>query len=455
MSIDRAPLDELVTSFAAERHCPTVAWGIVRDGELALSGGVGTVDERSVYRIASMTKSFSAAATLLLRDDGVLRLDDPISVYDPSLDRLRSPTSDAPPITVGDLLSMSSGLVMDDPWADRHLDLTDDEFDRIVAGGCMFAEPTAADYEYSNFGFAVLGRVVQRACGRPIQQVVSERLLGPLGMTASTWVRPDHDGWLRPMRWLDTDWVEERPTPGDGLIAPMGGIWTTVADLARWVAWFDDAFPARDGTDDGPLSRASRREMQTVHTYTGIGALRGVKAPGGYGYGLRIRFEDVLGTQVTHSGGFPGYGSTMRWLPGRRLGVIALSNVTYAPMTELAVRMFDVLQEQGAVPPERRPVSPAVQHAAERLVALLNDWSDDAADELFTDNVAWDDTYERRRLAVADRVPLTLDRVEPINDARGKAVCTAGSGETVTITFALGVALPVRVQDYDVSAPAA
>ena len=451
MTIDRGPIDELVAAYAAEHHCPTVAWGVVRDGELAVAGGVGGVDQHSVYRIASMTKSFSAAATLVLRDDGLLRLDDPIGSYDPSLDTLRSPTSDAPPITVRDLLAMSSGLVTDDAWADRHLDLTDEEFDRIVAGGCAFAEPTAAGYEYSNFGFAVLGRVVRRACGRPVQDVITERLLDPLGMTASTWVQPDHDGWLRPMRRLDDDWVEERPTPGDGLIAPMGGIWTTVADLARWVAWLDDAYPARDGADDGPLSRASRRELQTVHTWTGMRTLRGVQAPGGYGYGLRIQFEDVLGTQVTHSGGFPGYGSTMRWLPGRRLGVIALSNLTYAPMTELAARVLDQLHEQGVVPAERRPVSAAVQEAAERLVALLGSWDDASADALFTDNVAWDDAYERRRAAAATLAGLRLDHVEAINDARGRAVCTAGDGTPVTVTFALGVALPLRIQDYDVT----
>ncbi len=454
MSIDRAPLDDLIAGYAAEHHCPTVAWGVVRDGALTLTGSAcpagGDVDEHSVYRIASMTKSFSAAATLLLRDDGLLRLDDPIATYDASLHALRSPTADAPPITVRDLLAMSSGLVTDDPWADRHLDLTDEEFDRIVAGGCAFGEPTGAEYEYSNFGFAMLGRVVERATGRRIQDVVTERLLRPLGMDASTWTQPGHDRWLRPMRWLDDAWVEERPTPGDGLIAPMGGIWTTVSDLARWVAWLDDAFPARDGADTGPLSRASRREMQTVQTYTGWRTLRGVRAPAGYGYGLRIQFEDELGTQVTHSGGFPGYGSTMRWLPGRRLGVIALSNVTYAPMTELAARMLDVLHGQGVVPPERRSATPAVEHAAERLVALLNDWSDDAADALFTDNVAWDDSYERRRRAVADLVPLTLDRVEPINDARGRAICTTPTGARATITVTLGVALPVRIQDYDV-----
>ena len=88
-----------------------------------------------------MTKSFSAAATLWLRDAGVLRLDDPIGVYAPELAQLRSPTSDAPPITVRDLLSMTSGLATDDPWADRHLDLTDDGFDAIIAESPVFRGP--------------------------------------------------------------------------------------------------------------------------------------------------------------------------------------------------------------------------------------------------------------------------------------------------------------------------
>ena len=455
MTIDRTPLDAFVAEYATEHHCPTVAWGVVRDGSLALAGSVGTgdqhVDEHTVYRIASMTKSFSAAATLLLRDEGVLRLDDPVSAYDESLHDLRSPTTDAPPIRVSDLLAMTSGLVTDDPWADRHLDLTDEEFDRIVADGCAFGEPTGVAYEYSNFGFAVLGRVVERASGMRIQQVISERLLAPLGMTSSTWAHPDHDRWMRPMRWIDDRWVDETATPGDGLVAPMGGIWTTVADVARWVAWLDDAFPARDGADDGPLSRASRREMQTVQRYVGWRTLRGVKAPSGYGYGLRVQFEDELGTMVTHSGGFPGYGSTMRWLPGRRLGVVALSNVTYAPMTELACHLFDRLHEQGVVPPMRRPVTDAVRGAAERLVELLNQWNDTAADALFTDNVACDDSYERRRAAVASLVPLALERITPINDARGKAVCTAGDGRSVTVTLVLGTALPARIQDYDLT----
>ncbi len=128
-----------------------------------------------------MTKSFSAAATLLLRDEGAFRLDDPVGRLVPELESLRGPTSDAAPITVRDLLSMTGGFVTDDAWADRNLDLTDDDFDAIVASGPVFAVPTGTEFEYSNFGYAVLGRVVHRVTGITLQTHVTERLLGAAG----------------------------------------------------------------------------------------------------------------------------------------------------------------------------------------------------------------------------------------------------------------------------------
>ena len=119
----------------------------------------------------------------------------------------------------------------------------------------------------------------------------------------------------------------------------------------------------------------------------------------------------------------------MRWLPGRRLGVIALSNITYAPMTELTCDAARPAARAGRGDrrcADRSP--PQVRAAAERLVALLNGWDDAAADALFTDNVAWDDAYERRRAAVAGLVPLSLARVAAINDARGEGRCRAADG---------------------------
>lgn len=450
--IDRAPLDHLVERFAAERNCPTISWGITIDGEL-LTGGVGGVTERTVYRIASMTKSFSAAATLALRDDGVLRLDDRAADHAPELAALER--HDSAPITIRDLLTMTSGLPTDDPWADRHLDLTDDEFDRIIADGILWAHPTGNVYEYSNFGFALLGRVVHRATGRRIQDVVTSRLLEPLGMARSRWTQPEDEDWARPMRWQDERHVAERDPLPDGLIAPMGGIWSTVLDLTTWVTWLDAAFPARDEPDDGPLSRATRREMQTPHRYSGMGTLRGVRSAGHYGLGLRILDEPELGTVVTHSGGFPGYGSNMRWLPGRRIGAVALANVTYAPMTELTARLLDEVHAQGLVPAETLPVSDDVAALATQLVGLVNDWDDARARRVVTPSLIHDDSLDRRRTA-AERVtaetgPLSIASIEPHSAARATIRCTGPAGRRASVTMLLAPPRPPLIQSYSVT----
>ena len=448
--IDRTVLDEMVSAQAEQHHCPTISWGVVRNGALELSGAVGDVSEHTVYRIASMTKSFSAAATLLLRDDGAFRLDDPIGRLVPELASLRSPTTDTAAITLRDLLSMTSGFVTDDAWADRHLDLTDDEFDAIIASGPVFAEPTGTTYEYSNFGYAVLGRVVHRVTGHRIQHHITERLLEPLGMQSTSWVMPDHDDWARPMRWLDDRHGDELAPLDDGLIAPMGGLWTTVTDLASWIAWLDDAYPARDGTDGGPLQRSSRRELQTSQQYVGMRSYGDHRYPTSYCLGHRVLHEPQRGPIVSHSGGFPGYGSNMSWRLGRRLGVIALSNTTYAPMTELGIRMLEQVSSQVDPPPHQRPVPTRLALTADRLVRLLNSWDDVTADALFADNVEPDDSWQRRR-AVADRYrPLDITTVTALNDARARIECTTAAARTTAITFALAPHDPAKIQDYDI-----
>lgn len=453
LALDAEAIQRIVDEFATEKHCPSVAWGVVIDGSLTTTGAVGDVTDQTVYRIASMTKSFSAAATLLLRDEGALRLDDEVAGHAPELASLAH--GDDAPITVRDLLTMTSGFPTDDHWADRHLDLTDDEFDRIIDDGLIFAHAPGDAWEYSNFGFAVLGRVVHRATGQRIQDVISERLLGPLGMTRTTWTQPDHDDWARPFRWQDDHHLDELPPLDDGLIAPMGGIWTTVADLARWVSWLDDAFPARSGAEDGPVRRSSRRAMQTPQRYVGLRAVRGGQSPGNYGFGLQVVDDPLLGPVVAHSGGLPGYGSNMRWVPGRRVGVIALANVTYAPMAELTARILNHLHEAGFVPPEVTPVSPAIADVAPRLIALLNDWDDGAAANLFTTSLVHDDALDRRR-AEAERVTsqtgrLAIASIEPATAARATIRCEGALGQSVAVTFLLAPPSPPRIQSYSLA----
>jgi len=353
---------------------------------------------------------------------------------------------------VRDLLSMTSGLPTDDPWADRHLDLTDDEFDRIIADGPVFAHPSGVAFEYSNFGFAVLGRVVHRATGQRIQDIVSTRLLGPLDMDRTTWTRPEHDDWARPFRHLDGAHVAELEPLPDGLIAPMGGIWTTVSDLSRWITWLDDAFPARSAPDPGPLSRASRREMQSPQRYSGMSTIRGVRSSSSYGFGLRVLDEPDLGAVVTHSGGLPGYGSNMRWLSGRRIGAIALANTTYAPMTELTARLLDEVAAQGLVPGVTAPVPDTLLDLATRLVAMLNEWDGTQADQLFTPSLVQDDALDRRRVAAEHLLEttgaLTISSIEAPTAARATVRCTGAHGRGATVTLLLAPPRPPRIQSY-------
>jgi D-alanyl-D-alanine-carboxypeptidase/D-alanyl-D-alanine-endopeptidase len=124
----RAVIGDVFERWALRTHAPGLAWGLVRDGALAEAGGIGTlragqeaaVDADAVFRIASMTKSFTAAALMTLVVEGRVRLDEPVATYVPELASWRGPTADGPPITVRHLVSMESGLPNDDAWADRH-----------------------------------------------------------------------------------------------------------------------------------------------------------------------------------------------------------------------------------------------------------------------------------------------------------------------------------------------
>jgi CubicO group peptidase (beta-lactamase class C family) len=438
-------LDDVFARWALAEHTPAIAWGLIHDGGLVTSRGIGTLrvgehappDADSVFRIASMTKSFTGAALMSLVVENLIRLDEPVATYVPELAGWRGPTTDGPPLTVRHLVSMESGLPTDDPWADRHVDLPDEGMDALIDEGASFTWTPGTRFEYSNLGWGLVGRVIERVAGMKPQQLITERLLGPLGMTNTTWTRPDSATVAEPYRWLDGGWLPEGEPLGDGTIAPMGGLWSTVADLARWVTFFCDAYPPRDDPDDGPLARWARREMQQPRRLDSIDELRPrPSGPArslayGYGIGLSMRMDPRLGTIVTHSGGLPGYGSHMRWLPDRRIGIVALSNVRYGDMAWACADAIEVLADLDALPkapPER--ASATLQRAAERAVELANHWDDDAAHELFADNVEADDPLDRRAKEAADAVArhgaLTMESLDVDVPQRGDVIAANG-----------------------------
>ena len=173
MPIDADALAAIATRFAARGGQPGLAYGVVAGGQLVHSGGRGerwlggpAPDADTVFRIASMTKSFTATLVLLLRDRGALRLDDPAVDYVPELRGVELPAADSPPITIRHLLTMTAGFPTDDPWGDRQQGLDPAVFERLLADGavrCAWAPGTT--FEYSNLGYAVLGKVIEAVTG--------------------------------------------------------------------------------------------------------------------------------------------------------------------------------------------------------------------------------------------------------------------------------------------------
>lgn len=408
-------IDRLITEFTARSHVPGAAWGLIVDGELVHTGATGfrelatkaPVDADTVFRIASMTKSFTAMAILKLRDDGKLSLDDPAERYVPELKGLSYPTADSPRITLRHLLSHSEGFPEDNPWGDQQLSEAEDAFSAMMRGGIPFSNAPGVAYEYSNYGFAILGRVVSRASGVPYNHYLEANILRPLGMTSTT-MEPRQVNPARlahGYRWEDETWKEE-PQLKDGAFGPMGGMLTSVRDLARYVGMLMSAWPPHDGAETAPVRRASLREMQQVARPGGASVTRDPATSGiqlvssGYGYGLGVSQTCAFRHIVAHSGGLPGFGSIMRWLPEHGVGIIALGNLTYTGWGGVTTRALDALARTAALQPRAAQPSPALVEMRDAVTQLIERWDDRLADRIAAENLFLDQSKERRRTAI-------------------------------------------------------
>lgn len=403
-------VDAVFQAFAKRTRVPGIAYGVLFDGELVFTGMVGTRDlgtnapvlPSTVFRIASMTKSFTVLAILRLRDEGRLRLDDPAERYVPELATLKYPTSDSPKITIRHLLSHSGGFPEDNPWGDQQLAVTEDEFTALLKSGIPFSNAPGVAYEYSNYGFAILGRIVSRVSGVPYAEYVHTTILQPLGMSATTLepraVPPDR--LALGYRWEDNTWKEEPQLP-DGAFGAMGGMLTSLEDLATYVGFQMRAWPARDGADPGPVSRSSLREMQQIartRPATASSGGSGLQLTAqGYGYGLRIRQTCDYRHIVSHSGGLPGFGSQMRWLPEEGVAFIAMGNLTYTGWDGVFDQATAALAATGALTRRQPEPSQALLAAKVDVTTLINTWDEGLADRVAAMNLFLDESKDRRR----------------------------------------------------------
>jgi len=353
-------IDRAFEEYQLDAHIPGMVYGIVMDGRLVHVKALGIQDLETkrpvsadtLFRIASMTKAFTALSILKLRDDGKLALDAPVESYIPEIRGWKYPTDDSPRLQVRHLLTHTAGFVTDDPWGDRQTPLPDEDFTRMLREGVPFTRPPGTAMEYSNLGYAMLGRIITNVAQQPYKDYVEASLLKPLGMTASGFevTRAPAERRALGYRWEDGSWQLE-PTMAHGAFGAMGGLQTSANDYAKYVAWLLSAWPARDGADPGPIRRASARELAEgvnfpqLRVRPGASGAEACRHATTYGKGMYAALDCDLGLTLSHGGGYPGYGSHVLLLPDFGIGIFALANRTYAgpraPVWDAAVRLHE------------------------------------------------------------------------------------------------------------------
>lgn len=464
-------IDQLFAAFAKSARVPGIAYGVLIDGQLVHTGGVGVrelaarspITPDTVFRIASMTKSFTALCILKLRDEGKLSLDDPAERYVPELAGLKYPTTDSPKLTIRHLLSHSEGFPEDNPWGDQQLAVSEAEFTAMLKGGIPFSNAPGVAYEYSNYGFAILGRVVSRVSGQPYAEYVKANILDPLGLSSTT-LEPaavPKDRLALGYRWEDNTWKEEPQLP-DGAFGAMGGMLTSTKDLGRYVGFLMSAWPPRDGNDPGPVKRSSLREMQQTarpRPATVVSGTNGVQLSAlSYGYGLRIRQSCDYRQIVAHSGGLPGFGSQMRWLTDEGIGIIAMGTLTYTSWDATFDAVTAALARTGALTRRQPEPSAALLAAKEDVTRLVNQWDDGLADRIAAVNLFLDESKDRRRrqiTALRESVGTCRAGTFDVENAlRGQWNMTCEKG-TLRVAITLAPTMPPKVQYLSVQpAPA-
>jgi CubicO group peptidase (beta-lactamase class C family) len=301
---------------------PAIVAGVLRDGRLVWSTGMGEVAGEpgdTQYRIGSITKTFTSVLVLQARDEGLLAIDEPLSAFVPE-----APFADR---TLRALLSHASGVPgePEGPWWERS---EGGDFAGLVAVNkdLQAANPSGQEFRYSNLAYGLLGEAVARVRGEDWWSLVRTRILAPLGMERTTYqATAPHAQGYSVSHLFNT--LTPEPHSDTGAMAPAGQLWSTVDDLARYAGFVLAGHP-------DVLSAATLSEASTT-----------LQPEGNYGLGFR-RLPGGSGRLVGHTGTMPGFRASFFCDRGRGTAVIALSNGTIGQDCEtLAGALLGILEE--------------------------------------------------------------------------------------------------------------
>ncbi len=404
-----------VTTAQRTWRSPGVSAGVVRDGDLVWSGHVGSAelgdtsrpaDDDTQFMIGSVTKTFTALTVMALRDDGLLTLDDELGTYLPGTRHARVP--------LRQMLAHASGLQRE-PVGHIWESLSAPEREAFLAGveDAEQVLPAHHAFHYSNLAYGLLGHVVETVTGRDWEQVVRERVLRPLGMSRTGLTpEPDraHGYQVDPYRGTAT----EEPLFTLNATAPLGGLWSTVADMARYAAYV--AAP-----DDRVVDPATVEEMCRPLIMTDVDGWSGAY---GLGFGMGRRGDRVY---VGHGGAMPGYLTGLRVRRRDGVGAVVFANCTSNALTlALATDLVEaVLDAEPALAPAWVPETP--RPGLEELLGLW--WSEGSPITFFVrDGRLWS--------RLADDDALSETRFEPDGPDRYRAAAGRERGELLEVVRA-------------------
>jgi CubicO group peptidase (beta-lactamase class C family) len=339
-------LDVWIDAEVDYKDIPSLSVGIVYDQHLIWSKGFGyahvdkkaAAEPNTIYSICSISKLFTSISIMKLRDEGKLRLDDPIETHLPWFN-IKDKFPDAPEVTIRGILTHSSGLPReaDYPyWTGPVHNFPTREEIRAKLSGQEELYPAETYFQYSNLGMALLGEVVTAVSGIPFDEYVQENILNPLKMRDTSPEIPERKqggqlatGYTGKSREGKRQVVPFYRVNG---IAPAAGFASTVEDLARFASW-QFRLLEKGGTE--VLSANTLKEMHRVHWVD-----PDWKTTWGLGFSI-TRWEDK--TYVGHGGYCPGYRTLVITYPEGKLAIIVMTNTVDVSPRSYAEKIFRLL----------------------------------------------------------------------------------------------------------------
>ncbi len=460
-------LDAKFQDFKVKSHLSSVAYAVLLDGKIIYQSNTGIVnyktnkvaDNQSVYRIASMSKSFASVAILQLRDAGKIKLDDPVWKYIPEL-KGQKYSADSPEITVRHLLTHAAGFPEDNPWGDRQLGISEATMLKMFKKGISFSNEPGVAYEYSNMGFAMLGQIIKNVSGQSYQSYIIEKVWKPLGMKNTYWdyTKVPDNQLVRGYRWLREQYIEQ-PIEPDGAYGIMGGVLTSIEDFSKYMAFHQAAYDVK-AANSTILKKSSLKEMHFPANFNSMNN-RGYTGTGEpcsnvsfYGYGLRIDQNCNQIRSIGHSGGLPGFGSDWKIVPQYGLGIVTFTNGTYGGAALMNNQIIPFIIEKARLSPNSFPVSAILKQRQNELVKLLPMWENAEKSGIFAENFFLDyfpDLLKAEAEGIFEKAGkiIKVHEIVPENALRGKFLMEGEKGN-IEVSFTMSPENPPLIQAYSI-----